>query len=85
MFITLFELWLDSVDTFLCNTNINGRNLNNIKEFGIDGYSLWLFVQSLEQNINGNLYRLKMLKSSSLNNCSMVNQVTSYIYMICVI
>ena len=42
------------------------------KDFGIEGYSLWVYLQNIDHTIVGNLVKLKILKSSTINNCSMV-------------
>ena len=41
-------------------------------EFGIEGFSLWAYLQNTDQTIPGNLIKLKILKSSIINNSSMV-------------
>jgi hypothetical protein len=43
------------------------------KDFGIEGYSLWVYLQNIDHTIVGNLVKLKILKSSTINNCSMVS------------
>ncbi len=67
------SLLYDSKDLLYFYCSNQNYNIVKTLEFGIDGYSLWIYLQNAEIGSVGDIVKLKILKSSLINNSSMSN------------
>ncbi len=73
LFSVFGHLLYDSKDLLSFQLADKIYSISKALEFGVEGYSLWTYLQTTDSSLQGNLVKLKTLKSSMINNCSMSN------------
>ena len=73
LFSVFGALLFDSKESLNVSLAKSTFNMAKTLDFGIEGYSLWTYLQTSDPNVPGSLAKLKVLKSATINNCSMGN------------